>query len=337
MMIVGTPKRTSGTPAFLATTLLASALACIAQPARAADPELRHVRICDTSACYYAWNVVDSDGDGVCDADEVTAGSNPYDARSTPPLKVVASLLGKGLLPTFEFGLGKVILYPEKLQSTMEAGLKDPLAAFPVGKRNTAMALLGVSMEVAAKNGIDVVHDGITLTLQHDAKSGLPAKRVGGTALSLISAGDSAEPDMNGIVEIYHYDDGATGYKLENGDWLYDGADGHGVRQDKDGIIIDDWYVNPDADTGTDAPTDEQLAAWKRVVNATKRTVANHEPVGGQDPSEIIDRGDLIILIDPEYSDYVGTVSGPPQTNRAQPELHPDLPNPQETACVKCP
>ena len=336
-MIVGTPKRTSGTPAFLAMTLLASALACTAQPARAAEPELRHVRICDTSACYYAWNVVDSDGDGVCDADEVTAGSNPYDAKSTPPLKVVAALVGKGLLPTFEFGLGKVIVYPEKLQSTMEAGLKDPLAAFPVGKRSNGMALLGVSLELAAKNGIDAEHDGITLTLEHDSKSGLPGKRVGGVALGLISAGDGDAAGLNGIVEIYHYDDGATGYKLDNGDWLYNGADGHGVRQDKEGNILDDWYVNPDADTGTGEPTEEQLAAWKRVVNATKRTVANREPVGNEDPSAVIDRGDLIILIDPEYSEYVGAVSGPPRTNRAQPELHPGLPNPQETACVKCP
>lgn len=336
-MIVGSLKRTSGTPAFLATTLLASVLACAAQPARAADPALRHVRICDTSACYYAWNVVDSDGDGVCDADEVSAGSNPHDPKSTPPLKLVAALIGKGLLPTFEFGLGKVIVYPEKLQSTMEAGLTDPLAAFPVGKRNTGMALLGVSSELLANSGIDAEHDGITLTLQHDPKSGLPGKRVGAVALGLISAGDAEDPVLNDVVDIQHFDDGSTGYVLDNGDWLYDGADGHGVRMDKEGNILDDWYVNPDADTGTGEPTKEQIAAWMRVQNATKRTVANHEPIGGQDPSTIVDRGDLIVLIDPEYSDYVGTVSGPPQIDRAEPERHPGLPNPQESACLKCP
>src|SRR5688572_26542796 len=99
MMIVVNPKRTSRTPAFLATTLLASALACIAQPARAADatetadPELRHIRICDTSACYYAWNVVDSDRDGVCDADEISIGSDPLDPNSRPPLSVVVTLI----------------------------------------------------------------------------------------------------------------------------------------------------------------------------------------------------------------------------------------------------
>ena len=336
-MIVGNTTRTSGTPALLATTLLAAALACPAQPARAAEPELRHVRICDTSACYYAWNVVDSDGDGVCDADEITAGSDPYDRKSTPPLKIVVSLLGKGLLPTFEFGLGKVIVYPEKLQSTMEAGLKDPLTAFPVGKRSNGMALLGVSLEMAAKNGIDAEHDGITLTLEHDPKTGVPARRVGGVDMSLVSAGDDEDLDLPEVKEIINYDDGSTGYILTNGDSIYDGADGHGVRMDKNGKVLDDWYVNPDADTGSGEPTKEQLAAWKRVVNATKRTVANHEPVGGQDPSTIIDKGGLIILIDPEYSDFVGTVSGPPRTVQAQPEYHPGLPNPQENACVKCP
>ena len=342
-MIVVNPKRTSRTPAFLATTLLASALACIAQPARAAeateaaDPELRHIRICDTSACYYAWNVVDSDRDGVCDADETSVGSDPQDPNSKPPLSVVVTLIGKGLLPTYEFGVGKVIIYPDKLQSTIEAGLKDPLAAFPLGGRKDAMTQLGVPLDLLAESGIDAEHDGLTLNLQHDQKSGLPEARMGGVVISLISAGDDAEPQLNDVTDIYHYDDGSTGYTLDNGDFLYDGADGHGVRQDKDGNIIDDWYVNPDADTVTGDPTPEQFAAWERVQNATKRTVANREPIGGEDPSTIVDRGDHIILIDPEYSDYVGIMSGPPQIDRAEPELHPGLPNPLEAACTKCP
>ncbi|MCI4568514.1 hypothetical protein [Lysobacter sp. CFH 32150] len=317
--------------------MLASALACTAQPARAADPELRHIRICDTSACYYAWNVVDSDRDGVCDADEIAVGSDPYDPNSKPPLSVVVALLGKGLLPTYEFGVGKVIVYPDKLQSTIEAGLKDPLAAFPMGKRADAMSLIGLPTELMAEHGFDVEHDGITLTLQHDQKSGLPEARMGGVVISLISADDGEDPVLNDVTEIYNYDDGSTGYLLDNGDFLYDGADGHGLRQDKDGNIIDDWYVNPDADTGTGEPTPEQFAAWKRVQNATKRTVVNREPIGGEDPSTIVDRGDHIILIDPEYSDYVGIESGPPQIDRAEPELHPGLPNPLEAACTKCP
>ena len=32
---------------------------------------LRNARICDPTGCYFAWNVVDSDGDGVVDADEL--------------------------------------------------------------------------------------------------------------------------------------------------------------------------------------------------------------------------------------------------------------------------
>ena len=336
-MIVVNPKRASRTPAFLATTLLASALACTAQPARAAEPELRHLRICDTSACYYAWNVVDSDRDGVCDADETAVGSDPQDPNSKPPLSVVVALLGKGLLPTFEFGVGKIIVYPDKLQATMETGLEDPLAAFPLGERKDGMTLMGLSPEQLAEHGFDAEHDGITLTLQHDQKSGLPEKRVGGVVISLISAGDDQDLEPPALVEMFHFDDGSTGYLFDNGDFLYDGADGHGTREDKNGTITDTWYVNPDADAGTGDPTPEQIAAWERVQNATKRTVANHEPIGGQDPSTIIDRGDHIILIDPEYSDYVGIASGPPQVDRAEPELHPGLPNPLEAACTKCP
>jgi hypothetical protein len=286
------------------------------------------------SACYYAWNVVDSAGAGVSDADETVAGSDPYDAKSRPPLNVLVTLVGKQSLPTFEFGLGKVIVYPDKLQAVIEAAKKDPLAAFPLGGRKDAMSRLGLSSDLLAAHGIDAAHDGLTLFFDRNDKSGAPERRVGGIDIRLISAGDEEDLDVPTVVEIYNYDDGATGYKLDNGDFIYDGADGHGLRQDKTGKIINQWYVNPDADTGGGEPTDEQFKAWERTHNATKWTVETLAPPI-DDPSGVRNPRDTIVLIDPEYSEYSGTIQDVPRIDKASPETRPDLPNPQEPASCK--
>lgn len=297
-----------------------------------ADPGLRHIRVCDLSACYYAWNVVDSDDDGYNDADEIVAGSDPYDRKSTPGLSLIVDLIGAQMLPTFEFGVGRIILNPAELQAELEAhggGTESPLAAFPLGERKEGLARLGLDTELLAKHGFDAEFDGLTLVLQHNADSGLPERRVGGVEMRLISAdgGDGEDLDLPNVVDIYNYDDGATGYKLDNGDFIYDGADGHGLRQDKNGKIIDDWYVNPDADTGSGEPTEEDIKAWERIRNATVRTVAGWTAIE-IDPETLRDPNETIMLIDPEYADMKSDISNPPQIKTAQPELHPNLPNP---------
>lgn len=323
-------------------SLLASAIAvaigltCFVRPAAAADPTLTYARICDSSACYYAWNVIDSDGDGVSDADEIVAGSDPHDANSRPPLKVIATLIGKQMLPTFEFGLGQVILYPDKLQETIEAGIQDPIAAFPLGKRKDGLTRMGLSPALLAEHGIDPDRGGFTLTFDTGQNSGAPARHVGGIDIRLISAGEDEDLDLPSVDKIFNYEDGATGYLLDNGDFLYDGADGHGLRQDKDGKITNQWYINPDADTGSGEPTDEQIKAWARTRNATVRTAGEWAPViGDGDPSTIKNPQDLIVLIDPEYAEYSGLVHETPRIDKAQPETRPDLPNPQEAGSCK--
>ncbi len=320
------------------TTLLTSALLSVlgamsfASSVHAADPELRHIRICDVSACYYAWNVVDSDGDGYNDADEVVAGTDPYDSNSRPGLSLIVDMIGAQLLPTFEFGVGKIVVNPAELQAGLEAhggGTESPLAAFPLGERKDALTRMGLDSELLAEHGFDPEFDGLTLVLQNNADSGLPERRVGGVDMRLISAGGGEGEDLDGpiVVEIYNYDDGATGYLLDNGEFLYDGADGHGLRQDKDGKIIDQWYVNPDADTGSGEPTEEDIKAWERIRNATVRTVAGWTAIE-VDPETLRDPNETIMLVDPDYPDMKSDISNPPQIDKAQPEVHPGLPNP---------
>ena len=292
-----------------------------------ADSELRHLRVCDLSACYYAWNVVDSDDDGYSDADEIVAGSDPYDSKSYPGLSLIVDMIGAQLLPTFEFGVGKIIVNPVELQAELEARVgeqESPLAAFPLGERKEGLSRLGLDTEMLAEHGFTAEFDGLSLVRGHDDKDA-PVRRVGGVDIRQISAGGDGGVG-NDVVDTKRHDHGTT-YYLDNGDTMYIGDDGHGVRQDKDGIVLDDWYVNPDADTGSDEPTEEDVKAWERMRNATVRTVAGWSAIE-VDPETLRDPNETIMLIDPDYPDMKTDISNPPQIDRAQPEIRPDLPNP---------
>lgn len=320
-------------PALLVSAvMLALGLTSAMRPALAADPELRHIRVCDISACYYAWNVVDSDNDGYNDADEIVAGTDPYDSSSHPPLSLIVDLIGAQLLPTFEFGVGKMIVNPAELQAELEAhggGQDSPLAAFPLGGRKDALTRMGLDSELLAEHGYDSEFDGLTLVRGHDDQ-GAPTRRVGGVDMRLISAGDeNTDPQINDVVDFINHDDGSTTLVLDNGDSIHMAVDGHGTRMDKNGKVLDDWYVNPDADTGDGEPTDEDIKAWERIRNATVRTVAGWSAIE-VDPETLRDPNETIILIDPDYPDQSGQVFDPPQIDRAQGETRPDLPNPMK-------
>lgn len=317
-------KRTLIAPAIAAGLWLAAS----GVQAQDADPELRHIRVCDTSACYYAWRVLDSDRDGVSDADEIVAGTDPHDPDNHPTLDLMVAMVGERSLPTFEFGLGKVIVLPAEVQALVESFLPEQngQAAFPLDGRKDAMSRLGLSSELLAEHGIDAGRDGLTLRQDFDASTAKPYRRVGGIDMQLVSAGNGSRIDD--VIDSKRHDYGTT-YFLSDGGSMYVGDDGHGLRQDKDGKIIDTWYVNPDADTGSGEPTEEEFKAWERLRNTTMRTVADRE-LPTFDPDGVQDPRATIILIDPEYADYGGIVQDAPNIDTAQPETRPDLPNPQQ-------
>jgi hypothetical protein len=324
-------------------TLIASAiaagiaLASLAPTARAEEPALRQVRLCDVSACYYAWNVVDRDGDGVSDADEVVAGTDPRDPASRPPLPLMVEMIGAQLLPTFEFGVGKMVVRPADLQAELEkhGGTmpESPLAAFPLGERKDATTRLGLDPKQMAEFGISIESDGFTLVRGFNKETNIPERRVGGVAISHISAGGDAGtdvPEEPKVVYSEKFENGDLFIKLDTGDEVLIHKDGSYDRTGPDGYPKKgSGYVNPDADTGDGKPTEEQFKAWERVRGATQKTVFGWRPIE-VDPKEIEDRKGTIILIDPNYMDYEGVVSGPPQIDRAQPETRPDLPNPMD-------
>ncbi|WP_155371184.1 thrombospondin type 3 repeat-containing protein [Catellatospora vulcania] len=182
-----------------AATVLCSVLAMGGGvPAGAAEQprrEHRVLRLCDPTGCYVAWRVYDSDRDGVCDADEVAAGTDPHDPASRPPLRLVAELAAGRALPSFEYGLGGFAVFPAEILAARQKLGVDPLGAFPLPSRADTLSRLGVSAKTLDEYGISIERDGFSLGLDGlTAKPGLPAGiKLGRFDASLVSAG-AADP-----------------------------------------------------------------------------------------------------------------------------------------------
>lgn len=147
------------------------------------------LRLCDPTACYIVWSVVDSDHDGVCDADELWAGTDPYDPASRPGLTLLAELLIDRKLPSFEHGLASLVVFPVEIMKAREELGIDLLGAFPMHERGDALTRMGISGDQLSKFGLSS-EGGFALGLDglgsSDAPSGV---RVSGIEVSLISAG----------------------------------------------------------------------------------------------------------------------------------------------------
>jgi hypothetical protein len=157
---------------------------------RLADQTSRTLRICDPTACYVAWRAADSDHDGVSDADELMAGTDPHDPRSRPGLDIVVELASARQLPSFEAGLGSFLLFPPEIVAMRAKAHPDLLGTFPVHERADSLTRLGISADLMASVGIDPGRSGMTVGLDHaTGKGGMPGRRVNGVEMSLISAG----------------------------------------------------------------------------------------------------------------------------------------------------
>lgn len=230
--------------------LLAAALSA---PAAAQEEPPQHhrdvVRLCDPTGCYLAWGVVDSDHDGVCDADELMAGSDPYDSRSRPLLTPVLDLAVEHKLPSFENGLGIFVAMPVEIVKAREEAGQDPLGAFPLGGRKDAMTRLGLTMGQVETAGLDLDRDGFTVGLGTTSVGGQPAgRRINGMDASLISAGSSPVYSFgseHGGVKSTTTIDGGTGTRTV----FNDGAS-RTVTQDPDTGDVTTTRKNSDGSAG---------------------------------------------------------------------------------------
>lgn len=301
--------------------------------------KMRNTRLCDLSGCYVAWNVVDSDGDGVCDADEIMAGTNPYDPLSKPSLQVVVELSGKSQLPSFEAGRGAIAVFPAEMQAQLQEYYKgksviDQAFAFPLGiARGDSLSRAGIKLDQLKEFGLDPDKDGFTIGFEQPTKSGLPERRVGGIDVSLISADKKPkEEDLTPLPKDLPPPYDHVAEPDPNGDVRHYFADGSGMSLDKNGKVLRVWYTNPDADAGATEPTAEQKQAFERLRGAVTRMVEGWTTpeITGELPQ---DKKPLIMLVDPEYAGLsAAMVLNPPLLTTAQPEVRPDLPRPDVPA-----
>ncbi|WP_194822182.1 thrombospondin type 3 repeat-containing protein [Micromonospora sp. S-DT3-3-22] len=158
----------------------------LASPA-SADDDRRHdrlsdLRVCDLSACYLAVGVVDSDGDGVADADETALGYDPLDPASTPPLSLVLDATIDGKLPTYELGYGTWAVFPEDFVKGLEkkwlnlqelpGGIEPslPSEVFGIPTRRGSIALAGIDDGLLKGLGIEAPwKTGLTFGLTLDS------------------------------------------------------------------------------------------------------------------------------------------------------------------------
>lgn len=370
-------RRPSPLAAALARLLaVAAGTLCLAQAGMAAEgkaDQRSQAHTCDTSTCYLAWEVVDSDQDGICDADEIVAGTHPYDPLSRPPLKELVDLAAKDRLPSFAAGLGIFAVLPPELQALAEQqrGGKGDLSAFPLSlPRSDGLGRFGISGDLLKKMGLDPESQAITIGIDvGQDTSGIPPRLVGGVDVRLISADKKPDPNPepkptdpgtgqgdNDLVQIPSEPHDVHGYKTSGGpNWTgyqdgcvrHDYPDGSHKVLDKNGVPVK-GYVNPDADSGGGSlpaqPTEEERRRFERLRNAVSWVVdeESHLDPSQLSPEDIEARRGTIILVDPDYASSVGLVvagSGSPRppVTKAQPETRPDLPNPGVPACTGSP
>jgi hypothetical protein len=213
--MASTPLRRPRLTAALLSTLTATCLATVtttAVPAWAGADEANLntvLRMCDQTGCYVAWAVRDSDGDGACDADEIMAGTDPFDPRSRPGLTVVFELGLTRTLPSFEAGRGAFIALPAEIVAAIAKGGEDPLGAFPLHGRKDAMTRAGIDADQLSKAGIDLAKDGLTLGLG-DVSAGTPPMKIGRVDASLVSAGSGHRGvEHGGVKSVWRATDGS--------------------------------------------------------------------------------------------------------------------------------
>ena len=174
----------------LAALTCALLLPAIPAPAAANDGgqrggDLSDLRVCDLSACYIVQRVVDSDGDGVADADEILLGYDPFDPASTPPLSLLLDATLGGRLPTYELGYGTWAVFPEEFVRGLEKnwlarqdlpegvppGL--PSQVFGMPTRQGSIALAGINDGLLKQFGIELPWvNGLTFGLSARDDSG---------------------------------------------------------------------------------------------------------------------------------------------------------------------
>jgi Bacterial TSP3 repeat len=301
----------------LTLSAIAAAGAVQAQPlggARCADP------LC----LVYLVPVVDSDGDGVSDADEKAAGTDPEDASSHPPALDIAKLARQGRFESFNRGLSEVVVLPthgpdgKALVSSEVRDLRGPTLE-ALGITDKTLSRFGMKSE----NGFSLSSAWPTSIAQEMAElngskgSTPPPVKVGGIQIALYSADENGVDMGPGFCTGCKNPDGET-VKTEGSWWdkvveFFGGSSDGGSGDKPDGGQPDaGTYTDPDAVPVIPISEADFKKVWFKVNGGTvSRTAGDDLPSPLDEEPPVLGRNPNgpIMLVNPEESDeYLGSM-----------------------------
>jgi hypothetical protein len=237
----------------------------------------RTVRVCDTTGCLVAWHVRDSDGDGYADADELVAGTDPYDPESHPTLPTIVEIATKHQLPTLEYGVGALIAFPaETVKHLQEQVPADrlPSQMFPVASRDKVLNELGLSLDEIVKSLTSSAH-GFTVGLNAQTTEGSefkfshfdghviyynPGEPVSITGEHGKIVGIERGGWFDGFDVRYTYEDGVTGDV--RGDWTHFSD---GTKKETHKETVDGKSVTTEKSYDKEGNLVYQTERWEKV------------------------------------------------------------------------
>ncbi len=161
-------------------------------------PEEQNIRAralsyCENGVCLVvAAELADSDGDGVSNADEKAAGTDPNDPASRPPMRRLIDLAGTGRLPSFAERHSEIFVLPVLAPDGRPVVKDDPLAGGPPVPVRDALAGLGIKRETLARFGVaaePALQIGLGPAAPADAGNDQPPVKVGGVDMALLAQG----------------------------------------------------------------------------------------------------------------------------------------------------
>lgn len=169
---------------------------------------------CDLGICVvYSVPILDSDGDGFSDEDELASGTDPFNAVSRPTTAKIAESIRAGRLPSFRVGLSEIVVLPKLLRNGTPV---MPDAWLP--KRKDALSSLGLTEVLLGRVGLSLDR-GFRVQINSPTalpfgQSSPPTFRVGGFDWSLIASGGMSAGSQTALLDVLKKEDGGrhSGY-----------------------------------------------------------------------------------------------------------------------------
>jgi hypothetical protein len=198
------PKSVSSVALAVSTLLSALSLSAFGAPSAHAETFAHEKQQCVSNVCLVTVKyTVDSDGDGVSDEDEITAGTDPKDPLNRPKIKDLLADAAIGELPSFNGQFTEVLVMPTEGPDGQAFGIAG---SFP--ERDGILGMFGVGKDLLNQAGL-TANGGLRVGIDLNGFGGggrqigvghTPVK-VGGLDFGLISAGTKGDDHLFGMGE----------------------------------------------------------------------------------------------------------------------------------------